>query len=671
MSKYLVIVESPTKEKTISRILGKNFVIKSSNGHIRDLPKNKIGIDINNNFKPTYVNIRRSEKIILNLKKSISSFDKVYLATDFDREGEAIAWHLKEVLKLPDSKILRITFNEITKDAIISSLKHPRKIDINIVYSQQTRRILDRLVGYKLSPFLWRKVKIGLSAGRVQSVALMIICNREEEIKKFKPVEYWNIEVSLAKKNMIDNIFKATIFSRKNKKLNKFEIKNKEQSNAIVNDIKNATYIVKSIVGKTHKRLPYSPYTTSTMQQDASKKFGFTSSKTMFIAQKLYEGISINKAINTGLITYIRTDSLNISKKAQTEALDFIKNSYGIDYVPKKIKIYKTKIKGAQEAHEAIRPTILDKTPLEIKDYLSIDEFKLYDMIWKRFVSSQMSDAIYKVITVEILAKDYLFKTSINSLLFDGFLKILNFNNEEKEIALPQLHVNEQLNFINFIQKQHFTEPPNHYTEASLIKTMEEYGIGRPSTYAPTITTILNRTYVHLNNKKFLPTNLGILVNNLLKTHFKNIININFTANIEKKLDKIAENKIIWQNVLKKFYLPFKKNLNILEKKIKKQKIHVQHTSEICHKCKKSMVIRYSKNGQFLGCSGYPKCKTIYNIDKNGNKIIKIEQKYTNIKCEKCGSKMIEKIWKNKYFLACPCFPKCKNLKRIKNDNQK
>jgi DNA topoisomerase-1 len=537
MSKYLVIVESPTKEKTISKILGKDFIIKSSNGHIRDLPKNKIGIDINNNFKPTYVNIQKSKKIILNLKKSIFLFDKIYLATDFDREGEAIAWHLKEVLKLPNSKILRITFNEITKDAIMSSLKHPRKINENIVNSQQTRRILDRLVGYKLSPFLWKKVKIGLSAGRVQSVALMIICDREEEIKKFKPTEYWNIEVSLSKKNMIDNIFKATIFSKKNKKLNKFEIKNKKQSNKIINDIKNAIYSVKSIKKKTHKRLAYPPYTTSTMQQDASKKFGFTASKTMLIAQKLYEGISINKKNNTGLITYIRTDSLNVSKKAQTEALNFIKNSYGINYIPKKIKIYKTKTKGAQEAHEAIRPTILNKNPLEIKDFLSIDEFKLYNMIWKRFISSQMSDAIYNITVIEISVKDYFFKTSTNSLLFDGFLKVLNFNNEQKETTLPQLYVNEQLNFINFIQKQHFTEPPNRYTEASLIKIMEEYGIGRPSTYAPTIMTILNRTYVHLNDKKFLPTNLGMLVNNLLKTHFKDIININFTANIEKKLD--------------------------------------------------------------------------------------------------------------------------------------
>ncbi|MDR2676711.1 MAG: type I DNA topoisomerase [Endomicrobium sp.] len=710
MSKYLVIVESATKEKIISKILGKDFVVKSSYGHIRDLPKNKFGIDIEDNFKPMYVNMLRAKKIILDLKRISEAVSKTYLATDFDREGEAIAWHLKEVLMLPENKVFRITFNEITTEAILDAVKHPRNLDIGLINSQQTRRILDRLVGYKLSPFLWRKLKLGLSAGRVQSVAVMIICNRYEEIKNFVPTEYWDIEVELSKIGQdIVSHFKANIFLQNGIRFDKSTIKSKKQSDNILKKLKNIEYTVKSTSIKQQKRAPNAPYTTSTMQQDASRILGFSASKTMFVAQKLYEGINIGFG-ETGLITYIRTDSLNVAKSIQNETSKFIKSFYGNDFLPKISKIYKTKIKGAQEAHEAIRPTLPSRTPLEIKQYLSVDEFKLYDLIWKRFLASQMSDAVYNILTVKILAGNYLFKASESMLIFDGFFKVYNISNKKKELKIPHLRNGEVLKFIKVISQQHFTEPLAHYNEASLIKSLEDHGIGRPSTYAPIIKTILNKLYVRLDNKKFIPTNLGIVVNNILKNYFKDIINIEFTANIENKLDKIAEGKIVWQNVLKDFYRSFKKDLNKAEKNLQKQKIELRQSSEICPNCGKFMVVRESKSGQFLGCSGYPKCKVIlhfnevtniecdkcgsflikrigfknkqyficknypnckttYNIDKNGNKIIKSEPEYTDIKCKKCDSEMLKRIGKRGPFLTCSAFPKCRNIQWIKTPN--
>jgi DNA topoisomerase-1 len=710
MAKYLVIVESPAKEKTISKILGKDFIIKSSYGHIRDLPKSKLGIDIEHNFKPTYIDIPKAKKTIYNLKEISNNVDKVYLATDFDREGEAIAWHLKEALKLPNSKISRITFHEITPEAILDSVKHPRTLDMWLVNSQQTRRLLDRLVGYKLSPLLWKKVKVGLSAGRVQSVAVMIICDREVEIQKFIPQEYWSIEAELLK----DFSFKAHLFAKNDIKFEKLSIKNEKEANQILKELENAKYEVRSIETKQRKRLPYAPYTTSTMQQDASRRLGFSASKTMMIAQKLYEGINIGNS-QVGLITYMRTDSLNIAKVAQEETLKFIESEYGNKFLPKSPRIYKTKSKVAQEAHEAIRPTSAKKIPNNIKQYLSTDEFKLYDLIWKRFLASQMAEAVYNTVIVTISANEYLFRAYGSTLIFEGFLKVYNIDDEEKETKLPLLQEKEILTLLKIIPAQHFTEPPARYNEASLIKALEEHGVGRPSTYAPTIRTILDRLYVRLDRKKFIPTNLGIIVNDVLKNHFGNIINIEYTAHVEEKLDKIAEDKAIWQDVLKDFYKPLEEDLKEAEKNIERQKIKPQVTDFKCPNCGKIMVIRDSRTGQFLGCSGYPECKitlplnregtpvqeqetdmtcdkcgsplikkigfkgkeylvckkypeckAIYNIDKNGQKIIKPEPEHTDIKCEKCGSEMLKRIGKRGHFLTCSAFPKCRNLQWIK-----
>ncbi|MDR1401114.1 MAG: type I DNA topoisomerase [Endomicrobium sp.] len=717
VAKYLVIVESPSKEKTISKILGNDFIVKSSYGHIRDLPKSKLGIDIENNFKPTYTNISKAKKLIADLKKQAEKSDKIYLATDFDREGEAIAWHLKEVLKLPENKILRITFNEITTESILNAVKKPRKLDMRLVNSQQTRRILDRLVGYKLSPLLWKKVKLGLSAGRVQSVAVMLICNREKEIENFVPAEYWRLEAELSehKKNAMS--FKAQLFSKNGIKYDKLSIKNREESDEISKELESAKYIVKSINTAKRKRFPHAPYVTSTMQQDASRRLGFSVAKTMYIAQKLYEGINIGSNVETGLISYMRTDSLNIAKSVQNQTLKFIETLYGSHFLPKTPRIYKTKIKGAQEAHEAIRPSLPNKTPLEMKQYLSADEFKLYELIWKRFIASQMADAIYNITTAEILAKDYLFKASGSTLLFDGFLKVHDTIEEhENEIKIPHLKSGDNLDFLQLTSQQHFTEPASHYNEASLIKALEEHGIGRPSTYAPIIKTILDRLYVRIDGKRFIPTNLGIVVNNVLKLYFGDIINIKFTADIEEKLDKITEDKVLWQSVLKDFYEPFGKNLNEAEKSLQRQKIQQKHSSEKCPKCGSHMFIKDFKKGQFLGCSRYPECKTtlsldnngkitqnyqetdmkcencgnplikktgfqgkqyllcknykncktMYSVNKNGDKILKPTPEYTDIKCEKCGSKMVKRIREKRSFLTCSLFPKCRNLKWIK-----
>ncbi|MCL2485365.1 MAG: type I DNA topoisomerase [Endomicrobia bacterium] len=715
MAKYLVIVESPAKEKTISKILGKDFTVKSSFGHIRDLPKSKLSIDIDHNFEPTYVNIAKAKKTISDLKKYSGDSDKIYLATDFDREGEAIAWHLKEALHLPDSKILRITFHEITPEAIKEAVQNPRKLDMALVDSQQARRILDRLVGYKLSPLLWKKIKIGLSAGRVQSAAVMIICDREEEIKNFVPVEYWSIEAELSKKDNAKNIFTASLASKNGIKFEKLSIKTKEESDRILKELNGAKYIINSVESKQRKRSPYAPYTTSTMQQDASRRLGFSASKTMMVAQKLYEGINVGGDSSAGLITYMRTDSLNVAKSVQNETLKFIGEQYGKNFTPENPRFYRTKSKGAQEAHEAIRPTSPYRTPAAIKQYLSSDEFKLYDLIWKRFLASQMSDAVYNTVSADISANNYIFRASGSTLVFDGFLKVYNIDEDEKESKLPELKEGEALDLNQLLPQQHFTEPPPRYNEASLIKTLEEYGIGRPSTYAPTIKTIQDRLYVRLDSKKFFPTNLGIVVNDVLKKHFGNIINVEFTAGIEEKFDEIAEDKIAWQDVLKNFYEPFEKDLKEAEKNLERQKVEAQKSEEVCPNCKKPMVVRDSRRGQFLGCSGYPECKTIialgkdgkaapepeetdmkcdkcgnplikkvgfrgksylacknypeckttYTIDKDGNKVMKPEPEKTDLKCEKCGSIMLKRQGKRGPFLTCSAFPKCRNLQWI------
>ena len=717
--KYLVIVESPAKSKTISKMLGSNYIVKSSFGHIRDLPESKIGVDIENNFKPTYVAMSKSKKTIADLKKSAAQVDHIYLATDFDREGEAIAWHLKEILKLSDKNTDRITFHEITESAIKDAVKNPRKIDMALVDSQQARRILDRLVGYKLSPLLWKKVRRGLSAGRVQSVAVMMICDREEEISKFVPVEYWSIQAELQKEKK-DISFKANLISKDGKKLEKLSIKNKQQADGILDELKEAKYIVSSIEKKERKRSPYPPYTTSTMQQDVSRRLGFSPSKTMTVAQKLYEGINVGTQGVVGLITYMRTDSLNVAKIAQTETLKFVEKEYGKQFLPKNPRFYKTKSKGAQEAHEAIRPTSVKRTPEMMKQYLTQDEYKLYNAIWQRFVASQMNDAIYDTVSVDISANNYIFRATGSTLKFEGFMKVYYINDDnEKESNLPILSEKDKLNLLKIIPEQHFTEPPARYNEASLIKTLEEYGIGRPSTYAPTIKTILDRMYVRLENKKFYPTDLGIVVNKFLKENFKDVINYKFTADIEEEFDDIAENKLKWQDVLKKFYKPFEKHLTQAESATR-QKIEPKITNEICPKCGKPMVIRDSRRGPFMACTGYPECKTTFSVDKdgkkvsnepektnekcpkcggillkkkgfrgpylacehypeckttfsldkNGNKVIKPEPEKTDIKCEKCGSPMLKRIGKRGPFLTCSAFPKCRNLQWIKKGKE-
>ena len=716
--KSLVIVESPAKSKTISKMLGNDYIVKSSFGHIRDLPESKIGVDIEKDFKPTYVAMAKSKKVIADLKKAVAEVGHVYLATDLDREGEAIAWHLKELLKLSDDNTDRITFHEITESAIKEAVKNPRKIDMALVDSQQARRILDRLVGYKLSPILWKKIRKGLSAGRVQSVAVMMICDREEEIEKFVPVEYWSIEAKLQKGNDIE--FTANLISKDGKKFEKLEIQNKEQADVILKELESAKYEVDSVEKKERKRAPYPPYTTSTMQQDVSRRLGFSSSKTMSVAQKLYEGIAIGNQGVVGLITYMRTDSLNVAAIAQKEALGFIESEYGKNFAPLKPRFYKTKSKGAQEAHEAIRPTSVKRTPEMMKQYLTAEEYKLYKAIWNRFVASQMADAVYDTVTIDIKANNYMFRATGSTLKFDGFMKVYSIQDEDtKEPKLPVLVQGDNLNLLEVVPEQHFTEPPARYNEASLIKTLEEYGIGRPSTYAPTIKTILDRMYVRLENKKFYPTDLGVIVNKFLKENFKDVINYKFTADIEEEFDDIAENKMKWQDVLKKFYTPFEKHL-VQAEGATRQKIEPKATNEICPKCGKPMVIRESRRGPFMACSGYPECKTTFSVDKdgnkvsnepqqteekcpkcggimlkkmgfrgpylacehypeckttfsldkNGNKVIKPEPEKTDIKCEKCGSPMLKRMGKRGPFLTCSAFPKCRNLQWIKTDSE-
>lgn len=671
MPKYLVIVESPTKEKTISKFLGAGFTVRASYGHIRDLPKSKLGVDVEKDFTPQYVSTPRAKKILPELKKLSAESSEIYLATDYDREGEAIAWHLEQALKIPKQKVKRITFHEITPEAIKGSLKSPRDIDMDLVDSQQARRILDRLVGYKLSPLLWRKVKYGLSAGRVQSVAVRLICDREEEIEKFTAQEFWSVQAELKKqddKNTVNPLpsFLANLVGKGDKKFDKLEFKNKEAADAVLKDLEGAQWRVANIEAKERRRSPFAPYTTSTMQQDASRRIGFSAARTMKTAQQLYEGISIGDEGNVGLITYMRTDSVNIAESAKKEAKQFIEKTYGANFIPPKPRVYKTKTKGAQEAHEAIRPTSLLRTPESVKQYLSPDEFKLYDQIWRRFAASQMADAVYDTVGVDISAKDYLFRASGRTLKFSGFLEVYMVEEEdEKEGALPLLTVQEALDLVNLLPEQHFTEPPPRYNEASLIKALEEHGIGRPSTYAPIIHTILDRLYVRLDQRRFFPTALGRLVNEILKRHFPKIVDIAFTADVEEKLDQVAEGKTGWTKIVQEFYRPLEENLAEAEKNLERQKVAPQKTNEICPKCGKPMVLRDSRRGQFLACSGFPDCRTTFSVDKNGNKIVRPAPEMTAEKCEKCGAAMLKRIGKRGPFLACSAFPKCRNIKRV------
>ena len=645
MTDKLIIVESPAKANTIKKFLGGNTKVVASMGHIRDLPKSKLGINIENNFEPEYINIRGKGDLIKELKTDAKNAKKVYLATDPDREGEAIAWHLSNVLNVDEKKVTRVTFNEITKTAVQKAIKEPRDIDINLVDAQQARRVLDRIVGYKISPVLWKKVKRGLSAGRVQSVAVKLIVDREEEIEKFIPEEYWNIYAELLDEKT-NKKFEAKFYGKAGKKQ---EIHSKEEVDKILFAIKKATYIVEDVKKSEKKRTPAPPFTTSTMQQEASRKIGFSIKKTMTVAQGLYEGVKIQDKGTVGLITYMRTDSTRISEEARATAKTYITETYGKDYYEN--RYYKTN-KEAQDAHEGIRPTYAELEPEKIKDSLTKDQYKLYKLIYNRFMASQMVSAIYDTMSVTINANDYTFKANGQNLKFKGFMTLYVEGTDEKEEKeagmLPELIPNEIVKLEKIEPKQSFTEPPARYTEASLVKTLEEKGIGRPSTYSPTITTILERRYIEKEQKQLVPTELGKIVNKLLCENFADVINVEFTAKVETEFDNIAEGQEDWKKMIGEFYGPFEENVERVEKELE----HVELVDEVsdipCDKCGRMMVYKYGRFGKFLACPGYPECKNTKPI------IETIEEK-----CPKCGGTIqVRKAKSKRKYYICENNPK-------------
>ena len=640
MADKLIIVESPAKANTIKKFLGGSTKVVASMGHIRDLPKSKLGIDIEHDFEPEYINIRGKGDLIKSLKTDAKKAKKVYLATDPDREGEAIAWHLAKILENDKDKITRVTFNEITKTAVQKAIKEPRNIDLNTVDAQQARRVLDRIVGYKISPILWKKVKRGLSAGRVQSVAVKLIVDRENEIENFIPEEYWNIYADL-KDEKSKKQFEARFYGKNGKKQ---EIHSKEEINQILKTIEKAKYTVSEVKKGEKKRNPAPPFTTSTMQQEASRKLGFTLKKTMSVAQGLYEGVKIAEKGTVGLITYMRTDSTRISEEARAAAKTQIVATYGEEYYEN--RYYKTS-KDAQDAHEGIRPTYADIQPDKIKDELTKDQYKLYKLIYNRFMASQMKPAIYDTMAVNIKADDYDFKANGQNLRFKGFMTLYVEGTDEKEEKeegiLPELQENQEVKLLKINPKQSFTEPPARYTEASLVKTLEEKGIGRPSTYSPTITTILERRYIQKEQKQLVPTELGKIVNKILTENFTDVINVEFTAKIENEFDEIAEGKEQWKQMIREFYGPFEKELEKVEKELE----HVELVDEVsdvpCDKCGRMMVYKYGKYGKFLACPGYPECK-------NTKPIVET----IDVPCPKCGAVVqIRKTKRGKKYFIC------------------
>ncbi len=640
MTDKLIIVESPAKANTIKKFLGGNTKVVASMGHIRDLPKSKLGINIENNFEPEYINIRGKGDLIKELKKDAKSAKKVYLATDPDREGEAIAWHLSYILDVDKDKITRVTFNEITKSAVQKAIKEPRDIDVNLVDAQQARRVLDRIVGYKISPILWKKVRRGLSAGRVQSVAVKLIVDREEEIEKFIPEEYWNIYVKLLDEKS-KKTFEAKFFGKDKKKQ---EIHSQEEVDEILSSIKDAKYIVEEVKKGQKKRTPAPPFTTSTMQQEASRKLGFTLKKTMSVAQGLYEGVKIPEKGTVGLITYMRTDSTRISEEARAAAKQHILEAYGEEYYEN--RYYKTN-KEAQDAHEGIRPTYADLEPDNIKASLTKDQYKLYKLIYNRFMASQMAPAVYDTMSVNIDANKYTFKANGQNLKFKGFMTLYvegtDDKQEEEEGIIPELEVNQEVKEQSINPKQSFTEPPARYTEASLVKALEEKGIGRPSTYSPTITTILERRYIEKEQKQLIPTELGKVVNKLLTENFTDIINVEFTAKVENQFDNIAEGKENWREMIGEFYTPFEKNLEKVEKELEHVEIEEEVSDVKCDKCGRMMVYKYGRFGKFLACPGYPECK-------NTKAIVET----IDVPCPKCGATVQVRKAKNrrKYYIC-------------------
>lgn len=641
MARNLVIVESPAKVKTIKKFLGSNYVVVASNGHVRDLPKSQLGIDVDHDFEPKYITIRGKGDILAALRKEVKKADKVYLATDPDREGEAIAWHLLIALKLQDKKVYRISFNEITKNAVKTSIKEAREIDMNLVDAQQARRALDRIVGYKISPLLWAKVKRGLSAGRVQSVALRIIADREEEINEFIPEEYWTLEA------------RFSVAGEKKPLIAKYHgtISSKAELDQILNDLEDAEFSVADVKKSERSKKAPLPFTTSTLQQEASKVLNFATQKTMRIAQQLYEGVDIKGQGTVGIITYLRTDSTRVSEEADINTREYIANVYGEDFV---LKVEKKADEGKkiQDAHEAIRPTDVTRTPASLKDSLTREQFRLYQLIWKRFVASRMNPAKYETTSVKIAAKDHRFTVSTSKIVFEGFRTVYMESDEEKEennVVVKSIDKNSRLTKESFESKQHFTQPPAHYTEAALVKALEELGIGRPSTYAPTISTIIARRYVAKENKNLYITEIGEVVNNIMKQSFPSIVDVTFTANMEGLLDMVAEGKVEWKSVISNFYPDLKEAIEIAEQEQAKVKIEDEVTDVICEECGRNMVIKYGPHGRFLACPGFPECRnTKPYLEKIG------------VACPLCGKDVVlRKTKKGRKYYGCEDHPTC------------
>ena len=659
MAKYLVIVESPAKVKTIKKFLGSNYEVLASNGHVRDLPKSQLGIDVEHDYEPKYITIRGKGDILAKLRKEVKKAEKVYLATDPDREGEAISWHLYIALKLADKKVYRITFNEITKNAVKESLKNAREINTSLVDAQQARRVLDRMVGYRISPLLWAKIKRGLSAGRVQSVALRIICDREDEINAFIPEEYWTLDalfqIKGEKKPLVAKYYGTTE--------GKAAISSEEELNKILKDLKDADFKVTDVKkGERIKKAPL-PFTTSTLQQEASKVLNFSTQKTMRLAQQLYEGVELKDAGTVGIITYLRTDSTRVAEEAVAMARDYITETYGSEYAAQDTTEKKNGQK-IQDAHEAIRPTNIRYTPAELKDSLSRDQFRLYQLIWKRFTASRMSNARYETTSVKIDARNHRFTVAASKLAYDGFMSVYRDDEDEKQESntlVKDITKDTQLKLSEFEPKQHFTQPPAHYTEASLVRALEELGIGRPSTYAPTITTILARRYVVKEDKNLYVSELGEVVNNMMKDAFPSIVDVNFTANLETLLDKVEEGVIDWKTVVSNFYPDLDEAVNKAEKELAEIKIADEESDEICDVCGRRMVIKYGPHGKFLACPGFPECR---NTKPYFEKI--------GVACPKCGKDIVvRKTKKGRKYYGCENNPDCDFMVWQRPSNEK
>ena len=660
MARYLVIVESPAKVKTIKKFLGSNYVVTASNGHVRDMPKSQMGIDIENDYEPKYITIRGKGEILAKLRKEVKKADKIYLATDPDREGEAISWHLSKALKLEDKKVYRISFNEITKNAVKASLKNPREIDMDLVDAQQARRVLDRIVGYKISPLLWAKVKRGLSAGRVQSVALRIIADREEEINAFITEEYWTLDADLKVKGE-RKLLTAKFYGTEKSKMT---ISSKEELDEIMKEVENAEYSVADIKkGERTKKAPV-PFTTSTLQQEASKALNFATAKTMRIAQQLYEGVDIKGSGTVGLITYLRTDSTRISEEADATVREYIREGFGEEYVSDGDVKKSSDKKIIQDAHEAIRPTDVTRTPAAVKEFLSRDQFRLYQLVWKRFIASRMQPARYETTSVKIAAGQYRFTVAASKIVFEGFRSVYTEAGETKEennVLLKGLDMDSVLTKESLNSKQHFTQPPAHYTEATLVKTLEELGIGRPSTYAPTISTIIARRYVAKENKNLYLTEIGEVVNNIMKQSFPSIVDVNFTANMESLLDGVAEGKVRWKTIIENFYPDLEAAVEKAETELEQVKIEDEVTDVICEECGRNMVVKYGPHGKFLACPGFPDCRnTKPYLEKIG------------VPCPVCGKDVvIRKTKKGRRYYGCEDNPECEFMSWQKPSTKK